>query len=340
MPNPQGKGGVWQGRINTAFVNGFNYKYPGGGPGLARETVEQLLKIKINYYVVVDWVGFADVIDAVGGIEVTVPAPLRRVEAFNVRDGNAFLTDIPAGRQPMDSVTALAYSRYRGDALGDLARVQRQHQVMRAVMEKAAGLGWLGSAPSLWSRYRAAFDTDISASRLPGLVALAGQVGTDRITMASMAGEKGEAVRSMITSAGEDVLLPLWDKAVPIIQSVIFDRRLRAEGAQVKLLNGTAARGQTTRAAGALARYGFAPADLMLAESEAAERRADTLIVDYSGKEYTTRRIVEALGLSRPTIQRPQPSAARAAGEPDVVVIVGADAKLPPDAALSSFNGR
>jgi len=102
MPNPTGRGGPWVTRINTAYHYGAYYKYPGGGAALARETVEQTFKIKINYYVVVDWVAFADIIDALGGVEVTVPTPLSRVEAFNVRDGNAFFIDIRAGRQLME----------------------------------------------------------------------------------------------------------------------------------------------------------------------------------------------------------------------------------------------
>ncbi|MFN8556534.1 MAG: LCP family protein [Dehalococcoidia bacterium] len=336
MPSPDGKSGVWQTRINTAYHYGAYYKYPGGGAALARETVEQTLKIKINYYIVVDWVAFADVIDALGGIEVTVPVPLRRVEAFNVRDGNAFPIDIPAGRQPMDSITALAYSRYRGDAGGDLARIRRQQQVMQAAMDKAFSLGWVGNAPALWARYRGAVETDITTARLPGLAALARQVGPDRIAMASLAGEQGEAVREVRTGAGEDVLLPVWEKAAPIVQSVIYDRRLREEGAQVRVVNGSGVRGQATRVSGVLVRYGLAQADLTTAEGGSADRRTDTVILDYAGKDYTARRIQEWLGLPRSAVRRGD-SAQRAPGDPDILVVVAPDLKLPPDDPLASL---
>lgn len=338
MPNPQGRGAPWQTRVNTAYSNGIAYKYPGGGPALARETVEQLLKIKINYYVVLDWVAFADVIDALGGIEVVVPAPLNGVEAFNVRDFNAYPINIAAGRQPMDSITALAYSRYRGDAAADLGRISRQHQVMQAVMEKGLALGWLSSAPTLWNKYRGAIDTDISPARLPGLVALARQVGPDRLLLVSLAGEQGEAVRNVITPYGEDVLVPVWSKVAPIVQSVIYDRRLREEGAQVKVVSGVAVRGQASRVASFLARSGFPPADTLGADSETVERRQETVIVDYTGKEYTVRRLTEALNLSRSAVQRSV--AARAPGDPDIVVIVGQDLKLPVDSPLTSFDAR
>lgn len=116
IPNPEGKAGAWQTDINTAYHYGTPDTYPGGGPALARETVEQALKVKINYYIVVGWTGFADIIDALGGVGLTVPETLRQVEGFNPRDGNAFAIDIAGGRQSMDSITALACSRHRSDA--------------------------------------------------------------------------------------------------------------------------------------------------------------------------------------------------------------------------------
>lgn len=339
MPNPEGKSFPWQTRINTAYQYGIQYGYPGGGPALARETVEQTLRITINYYIVVDWVGFADIIDALGGVEVTVPVPLHHVEGFNPRDGNAFFIDIPAGRQPMDSITALAYSRYRGEPDYDLGRIKRQQQVMRAAMEKALRLGWLSSAPSLWSKYRASFDTDITPARLPGLIALARQVGPDRLTMASLAGEHAEAVRDVHTRWGEDVLVPVWEKAVPIIQSVIYDRRLREEGSQVKVINGTLTRGQAGRTAELLMRSGLAPADVSVAEAGTGERRAQTAVIDYTGKEYTTGRILEWLNLPGSALQRVT-DLPRNPGDPDIVLIVGQDLKLPNDDPLASLNVR
>lgn len=330
LPNPQGKSDPWLTRINTAYQYGVQYKYPGGGPALARQAVEQTLKIKINYYVVLDWVSFADIVDELGGVEITVPAPLSGVEAFNVRDFNASTIDIPAGKQLMNSTTALAYSRYRGDDGGDLTRIKRQQQVMQAAMDRALALGWLSSAPSLWSKYRAAFDTDITPARLPGLIALARQIGPERLTMASLAGERGEAVQEVRTRWGEDVLLPVWEKAVPIIQSVIYDRRLRDEGAQVRVTNATPQRGQSARVADYLTRFGLAPADLSSGDVATSERRAETVVVDYTGKDYTGRRIVEWLGLPKTALQKAAPSA-RSPGDPDIVVIIGQDLRIAAD---------
>lgn len=338
IPSPEGKPGYWEAKINTAYHYGELYNYPGGGPALARQTVEQTFKIKINYYVVVDWVAFADIIDALNGVDITVPAPLTDVEAFNVHTFDDYSIDIPAGPRHMDSLTALAYSRYRGDDGGDLARIRRQQQVMQAVMDKALSLGWLANAPSLWNTYHSAFRTDITAVRLPGLVALARQVGPDQLTMVSLAGADGSAVKETITAYGEDVLIPNWDKIVPIIQSVISDRRLRQEGARVRVLNGSGAPDLAARTAEVLERSGLAPPDVAAADSAPAPRRAATVVLDYTGKTYTAARIAEWLNLPPTAVQTV--STPPAPGDPDIVVIAGQDLKLPPESPLASLAVR
>src|SRR6185436_4085099 len=62
-------------RINTAYVYGETGSYNGGGPALAKQVVEKLLGIKLNYYVIIDFEGFKQVIDLLGGVDVDVPAP-------------------------------------------------------------------------------------------------------------------------------------------------------------------------------------------------------------------------------------------------------------------------
>lgn len=49
------------------------YKYPGGGAAAAVSSVEHNFNIDIHHYVVVDWVGFVELVDAIGGIDINVP---------------------------------------------------------------------------------------------------------------------------------------------------------------------------------------------------------------------------------------------------------------------------
>ena len=339
VPNPRGGAGYWDTRINTAYHYGALYKYPGGGAALARATVEHNFKVKIHYYAVVDWVAFAEIVDALGGVEVMVPAPLRRVEGFNVRTGAAVPLSIPAGRVTMDGTTALAYARYRDDPDGDFGRIRRQQQVMTAVMEKALALGWLGRAPALYTRFRGAIDTDASAAKLPGLAALANQIGPEGVQMVSLAGERGENVTRRITPYGEDVLVPVWERMGPTLAAVIPDRRLQEEHAVVKLVNAAGSRGLATRSAATLARYGLDPSDVLPYDNANAERRSTTSVTVYGDKEYTAQRIAELLGVPRAPIQQ-RDEAARLAGEPDIVVMLGLDVRLPDSSRFDTFTPR
>jgi hypothetical protein len=61
MPNPRGGSGYWDTRVNTAYHYGEYYRYPGGGAGLARATIEHVFKLKIHHHAVIDWTGFAAV---------------------------------------------------------------------------------------------------------------------------------------------------------------------------------------------------------------------------------------------------------------------------------------
>ncbi len=128
LPIDQGASG----RINAAFAQ---------GPDALINTVQNELGIPISHYVQVDLAGFIDVVDAVGGVEITIPHP-----AFDRNSG----LDLPqAGVVELDSAQALAYVRSRfyteiidgqevTDATSDLGRVERQQVFMRALIATLA----------------------------------------------------------------------------------------------------------------------------------------------------------------------------------------------------------
>ena len=108
-------------KINAAF----SY----AGPSLTIATVEQLTDVRIDHLAVIDWSGFEALIDAAGGITVTVPATV----TDSVRD-----ITWTAGEHRLDGEQALAYvSQRHGLPLGDLDRIQRQQVVLRTVMQDA-----------------------------------------------------------------------------------------------------------------------------------------------------------------------------------------------------------
>lgn len=108
-------------KINAAFTI--------GGPELLVRTAEQNTGVKIDGYVETGLAGFGDIVDAVGGITVCPNRPM---------DDPMTGLDIPPGCQDVDGATALKYARSRyEDPLGDLGRVQRQREVLAAIMSRA-----------------------------------------------------------------------------------------------------------------------------------------------------------------------------------------------------------
>ena len=117
-------------RINTAF---------NGGAERLAATVTESLGIPVHHYVEVDFIGFKDIIDDLGGVEVCV--------GFAARDANSGL-QIDKGCQRLDGVQALAFARSRYyeqwdgtdwvlDPRADLGRIERQQLFMRAAVDGA-----------------------------------------------------------------------------------------------------------------------------------------------------------------------------------------------------------
>jgi LCP family protein required for cell wall assembly len=338
MPSPEKKGDFWEARINQAYHFGEQYKYPGGGPGFAKRVIEYTFHGPVDYYMVIDWVAVADVVDALGGVDVTVPAELSGIEGFNPRDGNAFPITIPAGQVHMDAVTALAYARFRDDDQGDFGRIERQQQVMRAAGERALQLGWLTQAPQLYGRFRGAIDTDLSLIKLPGMLNLFRIVGPERVTMSSAAGEHTEAVKRVLTPWGEDVLVPNWDVMAPIIRAGFTDPAVAAEGASVGVINATGVRGQDQRAAAFLRRFSLPSERVTVVDTAAPLAAAQTTSITYSGEAAeTARRVASWLGLTPNHVSRVELDAA---APPSVTVTLGNDVRLPDDERFQHYHPR
>ncbi len=114
--------GLGEDKVNAAFAN--------GGPELTVETLENLTELPIENYVVLDFGGTREIVDALGGITVNVEEPIETEQ-----DGAFFL--IPAGPQELTGAQALAYVRYRGGPTADIGRIGRQQRFLQALAGEA-----------------------------------------------------------------------------------------------------------------------------------------------------------------------------------------------------------
>ncbi len=136
----------------------LNSAYSRGGPRLTVRMVERLTGLRVDHYLEVDFAGFMRTVDALGGVPVCTPVPLR-----DPRSG----LDLPAGRTLLDGGRALEYVRARYlDGTADLGRMRRQQRFLAALVRRAAGSGVLLDP----DRLRAAVGTALRSVRAdPGL---------------------------------------------------------------------------------------------------------------------------------------------------------------------------
>jgi LCP family protein required for cell wall assembly len=175
---PLGNGDVFGPKINSlvSWADRHPKDFPGGGIQALEDAIGALLGIPIHYYAKVDLGGFAAMVDAVGGVDITVTRALDDPR-YPGLDGTRGWSVQP-GPHHFDGTDALAYARIRkSTGESDLTRAARQQEVLVALRNRAVGAGILFSLPSLLDAVGATVRTDLPQDRLPQLAALAEQIG-------------------------------------------------------------------------------------------------------------------------------------------------------------------
>ena len=142
-----GRHGDTNAKINAAFA--------WGGTPLMVQTVEDYTGVRIDHVVMVDFAGFKDIVDALGGVEIDVEQAFTSTHSLNPDSIRKF----KAGPQTMDGAAALDYARERfAFSDGDFARIRHQQQVIKAILSKASSGGILTNPGRLNSFLRATTD--------------------------------------------------------------------------------------------------------------------------------------------------------------------------------------
>ena len=171
-------------RIEGHGWDKINHAYAYGGHKLTQKTVEELLGIKINNYVMVDFKGFEGLVDAIGGIDIDVEKDMYYHDTW---DG--FTVDLKKGRQHLDGKTAIQYVRFR-DEEGDIGRIRRQQHFLMAVYDKITSADMLLHIPGLAKQLTSMVKTDMPLSDMIDIgKALHSMVKEKGLSMAMVPGE-------------------------------------------------------------------------------------------------------------------------------------------------------
>ena len=145
----------------------INVAYTLGGPALAIKTVQDLTGIPINHVVLVDFAGFRELVDALGGVTIDNPTKI----ISNSFDGHPWR--FGRGRLHLDGRHALAYARVRENLAdpsdNDLTRGLRQQRVLQAIAHSLASTGTVFRLPSVGRTIGKPLTTDLSADNLLAL---------------------------------------------------------------------------------------------------------------------------------------------------------------------------
>jgi LCP family protein required for cell wall assembly len=326
-------------RINAAYSLGELYSYPGdsrhpgGGPGLAMKTVENLLGVPIQYYAVIEFSAFERAIDAIGGINIQVDEDIR------VNPIGAPGVDLWAGdRYHFDGAMALAYARSRRTEGGDFDRAQRQQAVLLAIRDTilnvSGAVTLLPRAPALYREVAAGLRTNLGLEQMVSLGLLAIQISPTNIHRGIIA--PPDMVLLETLPDGAQVLKPIPDTirtlrdeiftlASAVGPSIPLDDPMAAAGleaARVEVLNGAGIEGLATRAGEYLRSRGIDVINVANAEVMDYEK---TVIIDHTGNPYTAHYLMTILDLTQSQIL----SQTIPDSPVDITVIIGVQNNIP-----------
>jgi LCP family protein required for cell wall assembly len=297
-------------RINTADLWG-ELAAKGTGPDWVKRTIHHNLGIPIHHYVRVDFKGFIEIIDAVGGIDVDVACPLSDI-------------NLSAGLQHMGGKEALRFARSRYST-NDFDRGRRQRKILMALWDQALSMDLVLRLPQLWRTLADSFQTDLSLEQVLDLAYVATQLKPQHIFSRSIGPAQVQGWR---TPQGAAVLLPRTERITTELESFfapVDSRQVdRAAEVLVRILNGAQRLDADRLAASSLHWSGFkveagGPAD--------HQTYAQTQIAYFSGDADSAKQIARLLRVPITAIQdlsgidfQPDP-----ANPVDIQVILGYD---------------
>jgi polyisoprenyl-teichoic acid--peptidoglycan teichoic acid transferase len=146
--------------------NKINASFFFGGPELIRKTIKENFNIDLQYYALINFDGFTEVVDTVApnGIEVDVEKRM-----YYVDNAAGLKIDLYPGIQKLDGEELLKYARFRHDAESDFGRVRRQQQVTALVKEELISAATLAKIPRLLGTIQPYIDTNIEAGTMLSL---------------------------------------------------------------------------------------------------------------------------------------------------------------------------
>ena len=192
-------------KLNTAYTYGnpglHFWDHPSQGPGLLALTLNQNFGLKSDHYVAVSMQVFVDVVDALGGLDVSLP---NGVDGRTASDRSARLV-FPAGEQHLTGEQALTLARTRN--VSTFARTNHQNTVVCALEEKIKSPDTIPQIPAIISSFRENIQTDLTPTQISQLACMGTTMPRSNIVFASFPRELFETGTVYDPIAKQDVFI-------------------------------------------------------------------------------------------------------------------------------------
>jgi LCP family protein required for cell wall assembly len=153
-----------------------------------RQTLEVLLGIPIDAYVLVDFDGFVDLVDAIGGVRVTVTESLHEILSPAREGEDPISIDVEPGVYLLDGHQALAYVRDRTGS-SDGERMRRQRCMVRELAASADAATLLRAFPAISRAIRASTTTTLPLGLLPAIIEALAELDSGDIATLAIGGQ-------------------------------------------------------------------------------------------------------------------------------------------------------
>lgn len=287
---------------NTPITDKVRQDADNAGFETIESTIENVLGVPVHYHFMVDFTGFQQAVDNVGGVYVNAPDSV--VEKMRI-NGKDYLLNVKAGWQTMDGFKALAYSRSRHTSpRGDFDRAERQRVLISALKDKIFSPSTF-SNPQKISNLLTTFgnhvQTNFGVNDLQRLYEISQKIPSDKISSVGLADPPNNFVKTG-TIDGLSVVIPSagvanFKSIQSYIRNTLRDSFIRNENASVMVLNGTNKAGMATEKGDELKSYGYTVTKV---DNAPTRNYPKTIIVDLRGgsKKYTKNYLEKRFGVS------------------------------------------
>ncbi len=303
-------------KVNAAFATGKNNylatqriisdqtvkQAEQAGFELLENTLETTLGVPIHYHLMVDFSGFEQAVNTVGG--VTINAPDSVSEHMRIKGQDYFL-DVKPGWQDMNGFKALAYSRSRYTSpRGDFDRSERQRIIITALKDKILSAGTFSNPQKisgLLDTFGNHLQTNFSIGDLQRLYEISKEIASDKISSIGLADPPNNYVKTdnigglsvVVPTAGISDFKPIQS----YIRNSLKDSFLKNENASVMVLNGTNKPGLATEKGEELKSFGYTVVKVDNAPTRDYQK---TIVVDLRGgsKKYTRNYLEKRFGVT------------------------------------------